>query len=456
MPAKCLASLVQRSPEEVIWIDSQSNRVRLSDFYEFKKANQFLINRATNQNIAILLDNSTHTSQLLFALDGTCRRLFIVPKDLNASLLPELLAIAQINLLITDKDTVDIDENIEVATVNRTDTVDLIPAEKPEPVVTEWIIATSGTTGIPKLLVHSLAELSGSVKRNTGKGKEFNWGLMYDLSKYAGLQVYLQSLLGGSSLLIPDQQLSLDKQIVFLAENNCNALSATPTLWRKILMSPQSRNLVLRQITLGGEIVDQSIINALDKHFSNAKIAHIYASTEAGVGFSVTDKLAGFPEHFLTEGPQNVSLKVVENRLFIKSEKTANRQLNNPHLKDHDDYVDTGDMLSYDNNRYYFLGRASGLINVGGNKVHPEEVEQHLLSHEAVKMAYVYAKSSHLMGNLVACDLVIDESREKDNTELKKQIRTFCSQSLPQWKVPALIRFVDNIDVSLSGKQVRK
>ena len=456
MSAKFLASLVQRSPEEVIWIDSQSNPICLSDVQNFKNVNRSLLTRATNQNIAILLDNSAYISQLLFALDGVCKRLFIVPKDISPALLPELLSIAQINLLVTDKQVEALDENIEIATINQDAQSDLITADKLRPLETEWIIATSGTTGVPKLLVHSLAELSGSVKRNTAKGQEFTWGLMYDLSKYAGLQVYLQSLLGGSCLLIPDQQLSLDKQIAFLAKNKCNALSATPTLWRKILMSPHSRKLALRQITLGGEIVDQSILNALDKHFANAKIAHIYASTEAGVGFSVTDKLAGFPEDFLTDGPQNVSLKVVDNRLFIKSEKTASRQLNNPGLKDYDDYVDTGDMLSYHNNRYFFLGRASGLINVGGNKVHPEEVEQHLLSHEAVKMAYVYAKTSHLMGSLVACDLVIDDSSEKDSQALKKQIRTFCSQSMPQWKVPALIKFVDNIDVSLSGKQVRK
>jgi len=124
--------------------------------------------------------------------------------------------------------------------------------------------------------------------------------------------------------------------------------------------------------------------------------------------------------------------------------------------KDVDGYVDTGDLVELRDNRYYFLGRASGLINVGGNKVYPEEVEQVLLSHEKIRLARVYAKKSHLMGDLVVCDMVIDDISTASISEVKKQIRVHCSQHLADWKTPALFNIVDNIDNSDSGKQIRK
>ena len=81
-----------------------------------------------------------------------------------------------------------------------------------------------------------------------------------------------------------------------------NAMSATPTLWRKILMSDASRSLALRSITLGGEIADQQVLSTLASTYPSARIRHIYASTEAGTGFSVTDGKAGFPVSFLENG----------------------------------------------------------------------------------------------------------------------------------------------------------
>jgi len=233
-------------------------------------------------------------------------------------------------------------------------------------------------------------------------------------------------------------------------------LSATPTLWRKILMLPISSKLKLRQITLGGEIADQSILNALAKQFPNAKIVHIYASTEAGVGFSVGDKLAGFPVSYLSDLPGGVAIKVIENHLLVKSDNLAETVLGVSDFRDSEGYVDTGDLVQLREGRYYFLGRASGLINVGGNKVYPEEIEQVLLQHPGVKLARVFAKKSHLMGGLVVCEIAIDEMGKSSASEFKKQLREHCLEYLEDWKVPALFNIVDNIENAASGKQVRK
>ena len=114
--------------------------------------------------------------------------------------------------------------------------------------------------------------------------------MLYDYTRFAGLQVLLQSIISGSVLIEPIFEYSLEKKIKNFIDHNCTHLSATPTLWRKILMTPDSDQINLLQATLGGEIADDKILSAVSKHFPNARIAHIFASTEAGVGFSVIDK----------------------------------------------------------------------------------------------------------------------------------------------------------------------
>ena len=91
-------------------------------------------------------------------------------------------------------------------------------------------------------------------------------------------------------------------------------------MWRKLLMSCPVERLALRQITLGGEIVDQKILDAL-KHFPAREDHHIYASTEAGVGFAVRDGRAGFPAAYLDNPPPGIRLAVDEQgQLLLKSD----------------------------------------------------------------------------------------------------------------------------------------
>lgn len=446
----------------MFWIDGRGKAISTYELEVFSKINAEFFTRSFKRNIAVFQSDRAQTAQLLSLLDGVCARIFVVPAEARQDFLSDLFVRLDIDFLVTDQEIGELDTHIEIARLDYDSCIDddsLIlggMAALAGEVNTEWIIATSGTTGSPKLVAHTLAGLSGSVKKDHVRGKEYRWGLLYDLSKYAGLQVYLQALVGGSILLVPDGASSLAQQIEYLASNDCNALSATPTLWRKILMLPASQNLPLKRITLGGEIADQAILEALAGQFPAAKIGHIYASTEAGVGFAVSDGLAGFPKAYLAESPQGVLMKVINDLLFLKSSNVSKTILNVDSYKDSDGYVDTGDLVELKGDRYYFRGRASGLINVGGNKVYPEEVEQVLLSHEQVRLARVYGKKSHLMGSLVACEIVVSNVDENSVTEFKKQVRRHCSRLLPDWKIPALFRIVDDIDSSDSGKQIRK
>src|SRR5690606_28394717 len=91
-----------------------------------------------------------------------------------------------------------------------------------------------------------------------------------------------------------------------MLQHSVNAVSATPSLWRQLMMTAQLSTLPLQQITLGGEIADQPLLDTLAALFPTARLLHIYASTEAGVGFAVADKRAGFPASWLNQRHSNL------------------------------------------------------------------------------------------------------------------------------------------------------
>ncbi len=147
---------------------------------------------------------------------------------------------------------------------------------------------------------------------------------------------------------------------------------------------------------------------SLRQQYPQAKLAHAFASTEAGVAFEVNDGLMGFPADVLAQNP-SVEMKVEGGTLRIRSDRTAVCYLGRETqpLKDGEGFVDTGDLLELRAGRYYFAGREDGTINVGGLKVHPEEVEAVINRHPQVSMSLVRMKKSPITGAIVIADVVL-------------------------------------------------
>src|SRR5438034_1053621 len=160
-------------------------------------------------------------------------------------------------------------------------------------------------------------------------------------------------------------------------------ISGTPSHWRRALMSPAAHRIAPRYVRLSGEIADQAILDHLRACYPAARIAHAFASTEAGVAFDVDDGLAGFPASLLERPAGGVDLKVEAGPLRIRSTRTATRYLETPGPPPvgRDGFVDTGDMVERRGDRLYFVGRRGGIINVGGREVHPQEVEAVINGH---------------------------------------------------------------------------
>jgi acyl-coenzyme A synthetase/AMP-(fatty) acid ligase len=325
---------------------------------------------------------------------------------------------------------------------------------------TEWILLTSGTTGAPKLVLHTLASLTSALAGQPPPPQPLVWSTFYDIRRYGGLQIFLRAVHTGSLVLSEAEEAVL----AFLeraAAAGVTHISGTPSHWRKALMSGAMNRIAPRYVRLSGEIADQAVLDNLHAAFPAATVAHAFASTEAGVAFEVRDGRAGFPATLL-DGSGPVELRLIEETLRVRSPGTATGYLGEegPSLRSADGFVDTGDRLEERAGRLFFMGRRGGVINVGGQKVHPEEVEAVINAHPWVRMSLVRSRRNAITGAIVMADVVLADAGGERGTrpasdQLTRELTERCREALAAHKVPALIRIVPALEVSASGKLVR-
>jgi acyl-coenzyme A synthetase/AMP-(fatty) acid ligase len=395
----------------------------------------------------------------LIELDGLARRMTLYPPDLPLEHLPYVMRYAEVDAVVSDGSF------LSGASIGAAQHAIVTPRLVPRVHVsqdrlpTEWILLTSGTTGRPKMVLHTLASLAGAINASESRTGVI-WGTFYDIRRYGGLQIYLRAVLTRSSLVLAGPQEPVANYLLRAGDAGVTHISGTPSHWRRALMSPAADRIAPRYIRLSGEIADQAILNNLRSFYPDAEISHAFATTEAGVAFDVRDGLSGFPVTMLTGAP-GVALKVVDGTLRIRSSRTAHRYLGEhpPVLKDPEGFIDTRDVLELRDGRCHFQGRRDGVINVGGLKVHPEEVEAVLNRHPQVRLSLVKTKKNPITGALVVADVVLKDPSLPEGEqagELQKTIQQFCRESLAPHKVPAAIRFVPALAISDTGKLVRR
>ncbi len=411
------------------------------------------------RSVVLATRNQLVTALALIELDGLVGRLTLCPPDVSREQLLAVAKVAQADGVVSDYPQPDpsIQNWVQIGfEPQRTVAIQ----NPPDQYATEWILLTSGTSGTPKLVVHNLASLSAAIKPSASDADQIVWGTFYNICRYGGLQILLRAVLGGASLVLSDSAESPGDYLGRLAQHRVTHLLGTPTHWRRALMSPHAADIAPRYVRLSGEIADQSILTALRQHYPGAMVAHAFASTEAGVGLTVNDGLEGFPESFLQDAGTAIELKIKNGSLHIRSAGTAAGYLGGGELKDQQGFVDTGDAIELRNGRYYFLGRVSGVINVGGQKVHPEEVETVINRHPRVEMSRVRAKKNPITGSIVVADIVLKKTdcqalASADGATLKSEILSMCSTELPRHKVPVTINIVAALSVGATGKLAR-
>jgi acyl-coenzyme A synthetase/AMP-(fatty) acid ligase len=410
------------------------------------------------KSVLILTADQLTTAAILIELDGIASRLLACPPGIQPDHLATIAAHAKIDAIVTTRE--------QPITVNHGTDKTVVYTHPPSPsepncrmeLDTEWLLLTSGTSGVPKIVRHTFRSLTGAIRPDKTMHAPPVWGTFYDIRRYGGLQIFLRAIVGGTSMVLSDASESVSDFLVRLSAHGVTHMSGTPSHWRRALMSRNLDGFTPSYVRLSGEIADKPLLGNLRAAFPKAAIAHAYASTEAGIGFVVDDELEGFPASVIGKSDISVEIKVVDDTLRIRSPLTATDYVgdNMPRLKDQEGFVDSGDVVEQHADRYYFIGRRGGIANVGGFKVHPEEVEAAINLHPAVQMSLVKAHKNPFTGSVIIAHVVVKASHTAIGKEqLRSEILTKCHLSLPPHKVPAVVRFVETLDIADSGKLVR-
>ena len=299
---------------------------------------------------------------------------------------------------------------------------------------------TSGTTGLPKKVSHTFDSISRFVKQDE---KRFNniWGFAYNPTHMAGLQVFFQAFLNQNSII---RLFGVDKMtaLELIDQYQITNISATPTFYRLLLPADHICESV-RVMTSGGEKFDSNTLNSLQQMFPNSRIRNVYASTEAGSLFSAKGSL------FTLKSEMSHLVKVVDHELYLHrslmGESSSFQMI--------DDWYATGDLIdvqSEDPFTFKFISRKNEMINTGGYKVNPTDVEEAIRLCDGVRDVFVYGKKNSLLGNVICCEVV----KSKDSLT-EKQIRYFLKDKLQEFKIPRLVKFVESLTTTRTGKLSR-
>jgi acyl-coenzyme A synthetase/AMP-(fatty) acid ligase len=223
-------------------------------------------------------------------------------------------------------------------------------------------------------------------------------------------------------------------------------ISATPTFYRRMLAEIDNEFPGVKRITLGGEKFDPSIEKQLAGLFPNAVIRNIYASTEAGTLFSATNDV-----FYINPQLKPYTRFTQDGELLIHKDLLGD--FNSTDLQG--DWYHTGDMVEFiDPDHFKFVSRKSEMINVGGYKVNPHEVEEEIRKVDGVLDARVKARSNRITGNILTAE--VTRSGNLPESDLENTILKHLRESLQEFKIPRLFKFVDKLELTRTGKKERQ
>jgi acyl-coenzyme A synthetase/AMP-(fatty) acid ligase len=307
----------------------------------------------------------------------------------------------------------------------------------------EWRLKlyTSGTTGIPKSIIHDFSSLTRNVKANP-KYENNIWALLYNPTHIAGIQVFFQAFLNQNAIInLYNYELrNIEKALI---DHKVTHISATPTFYKAILPHLTKTNPNIVQITSGGERYCSDTQKSLSEYFPNANFKNIYASTEACAILSSNGEIFNIDDN-LTNG-----IKISENKeILIKKNLVGNSE----NLKIIDDWYYTGDFVEMiDQKKFRIISRESELVNVGGYRVDIIEIEDSIKNIEGVKDVQIIPRKNSLTGNILEARIIKDTTL--DEKQFKQMIFDTLFKLHQPWKVPRIISFVNNFEISRTLKR---
>jgi long-chain acyl-CoA synthetase len=309
------------------------------------------------------------------------------------------------------------------------------------------ILFTSGSTGTPKVVVHDMARLLGKFESGRHQLRVLNF-LLFD--HWGGLNTLLYTLSNRGLVVIPESRRP-DHVCQLIEQHRVELLPASPTFLNMMIVSDAHRGRdlsSLRTISYGAEPMPASTLARLHRLFPDVEFRQTYGLIELGV---LRSKSKSNDSLWVRIGGEGFETRVVDDLLEIRAHSSMLGYLNAPSPFTDDGFFKTGDRVEVDGDYFRILGRESELINVGGEKVYPTEVETTLLECPEVVDAVVFGSKHPVTGSIVCADVV--RSSTDADAEARARIRTFCNERLDGFKVPVKIRFVAG---PLSGDRLKR
>lgn len=304
------------------------------------------------------------------------------------------------------------------------------------------VLYTSGTTGLPKKVLQPLENLIRDVRINENHF-DSKWGFAYNPSHMAGLQVFFQAIFNQNPLINLFHK-KKDDIYQLIDIEKISHISATPTFYR-LLLPCENTCLSVKRITFGGEKSSSKLYEQMREIFPKAKFSNVYASTEAGTLLSSNGE--GF---YISESKKDL-IKICENELLIHVSLLGGVR-DTPFIDN--EWYASGDLIEWIDDKkvsFVFLSRKSEMINVGGYKVNPHEVEEFLNCIDGIQSSRVYGRKNSVLGNILMAEVVF-----KHNAHISEQkIKEFLNINLQDFKIPRKIVFVENLSHGRTGKIIR-
>jgi long-chain acyl-CoA synthetase len=311
------------------------------------------------------------------------------------------------------------------------------------------VLFTSGTSGKPKGAVHDFSKLleKFNIARKSMRTANF---LLFD--HWGGLNTMFHTLSnGGIVLALKDRR--PDSICSFIEKYKIELLPASPTFLNLLLISEVYKNYdlsSLKLITYGTEPMPQSTLVRIKKVFPDVKLQQTYGLIELGV---LRSKSKSDDSLWVKVGGEGFETRVVKGLLEIKAESAMLGYLNAPSPFTEDGWFMTGDQVEEEEGFIKILGRKSEIINVGGEKVYPAEVESVIQELDNVAEVTVYGEKNLLIGNIVCAKVRL--LKEEDKKIFIIRLKIFCKQKLQSFKVPVKVIIDDEQQFSDRFKKKR-
>ena len=311
------------------------------------------------------------------------------------------------------------------------------------------VLFTSGTSGEPKAAVHDFLPLLEKFKT---RSKSLRTVIFLLFDHWGGLNTMFHILSNGGTVITTKNR-DPDNVCKLIEKHKIELLPSSPTFLNLLLLSGVYQNYdlsSLKIISYGTEPMSESTLKRLKMNFSGVKLLQTYGLIELGVMRSKSEKDDSL---WVKIGGDGYKTRIADGLLEIKAKSVMLGYLNAPNPITEDGWFKTGDAVEVNGEYLKILGRKSEIINVGGEKVYPQEVEAVIQEMDNIADVTVYGEENAIIGNIVCAKVVL--LKDTNKTEFGNNIKRFCSIRMKKFMVPVKVIFSDDKLYSDRFKKVR-